>query len=67
MSDDPERPGSATAAADCGDVEAMLDAYALDALDPAETAEVVAHLARCADCRARLTRSERSFRYKFVR
>jgi anti-sigma factor RsiW len=60
MSDDPERPGSATAAADCGDVEAMLDAYALDALDPAETAEVVAHLARCADCRARLTRSERT-------
>lgn len=32
----------------------LLPAYALDALDPAETAEVEAHLGDCADCRREL-------------
>ena len=37
---------------DCKDVEGLLPAYALDALDPQETAEVEAHLDTCPWCAA---------------
>jgi anti-sigma factor RsiW len=37
-----------------GHVSALLAAYALDALEPAEAATVTRHLARCAVCRAEL-------------
>lgn len=37
----------------CDQIKALLEAYALDALDDAERRQVEHHLAECADCRSR--------------
>lgn len=42
---------------DCKQVEELIDAHALGALDPAEKAEVETHLSECGDCRVQYEQS----------
>lgn len=60
MTGDPVLPGTPATATGCRAIEPLLDAYALDTLEPAESEEVATHLAVCAKCRAALMRSQRA-------